>query len=132
MPDLLQIHSQKHHLETHEGPTWWLASGPVQPLQQDVQKSIKFQRTFESQSQDLSVLIMFRKLSIKYMHSVLDPNKVQCEVCYKYIHKNTISRHLKNQHGDAPHVQCPHCSKLQKNAYSLKDHMRTIHGVYQN
>ena len=63
---------------------------------------------------------------------LLDPNKVQCEVCFKFIHKNTIYRHKKNQHGNSAPVQCSQCERIFKNETSLKDHLRNSHNIYQN
>jgi len=61
-----------------------------------------------------------------------DPNKVQCEICFKYIHKNTIYRHKKNQHGNSAPVQCNHCERMFKNETSHKDHLRNSHNIYQS
>lgn len=61
-----------------------------------------------------------------------DANKLQCSVCFKFIHKNTISRHMKDQHSGAPPAQCDHCSKICKNQSSLKEHMRASHKIYQS
>jgi len=61
-----------------------------------------------------------------------DPNKVQCEICFKFIHKNTIHRHKKNQHGNSAPVQCSHCDRMFKNETSYKDHLRHSHNIYQS
>jgi len=61
-----------------------------------------------------------------------DPNKVQCDICSKFIHKNTIYRHKKNQHGNSAPVQCSHCDRIFKNETSYKDHLRHSHNIYQN
>ena len=67
---------------------------------------------------------------LKYF--ILEPNKTQCSVCLKFIHRNTISRHMKNLHGDSPRVQCQHCEKICKNLTSYEDHLRRDHSIYQS
>ena len=67
---------------------------------------------------------------LKYF--ILEANKTQCSVCLKFIHRNTISRHMKNLHGDSPRVQCQHCEKICKNLTSYKDHLRRDHSIYQS
>jgi len=61
-----------------------------------------------------------------------EANKTQCSVCMKFIHRNTISRHMKNLHGDSPRVECQHCEKICKNLTSYKDHLRRDHCIYQS
>ena len=80
-----------------------------------------------------SILYVFeRAFSLKNLLSILEANKTQCSVCMKFIHRNTISRHMKNVHGDSPRVQCQHCEKICKNLTSYKDHLRRDHCIYQS
>ena len=76
------------------------------------------------------LLFILSNYLLKY--SILEPNKTQCSVCLKFIHRNTISRHMKNLHGDSPRVQCQHCEKICKNLTSYKDHLRRDHSIYQS
>ena len=76
------------------------------------------------------LLFLLSNFLLKYF--ILEPNKTQCSVCLKFIHRNTISRHMKNLHGDSPRVQCQHCEKICKNLTSYKDHLRRDHSIYQS
>ena len=57
---------------------------------------------------------------------------IECPHCEKYIHKASINRHIKTQHGNEQNVQCQYCQGYYKNMDSLKYHLRQKHGVYQN
>merc|ERR1712013_577252 len=63
--------------------------------------------------------------------TVQDPNKLQCDICFKLIHKNTINRHKRNAHGNCTPVQCNLCEKIFKNDTSFKGHLRQSHNIYQ-
>ena len=58
-------------------------------------------------------------------------NKVQCDICFKVIHKHTLNRHKKYQHGTSNPVQCNLCEKIFKNEGTLKGHLRQSHKIYQ-
>jgi len=60
-----------------------------------------------------------------------DANKVQCDICFKVIHKHTLNRHKKYQHGNSTPVQCNICEKIFKNEQTLKGHLRQSHNIYQ-
>jgi len=60
-----------------------------------------------------------------------DPNKIQCDICFKVIHKHTLNRHKKYQHGTSTPVQCNLCEKIFKNEGTLKGHLRQSHNIYQ-
>jgi len=60
-----------------------------------------------------------------------DPNKVQCDICFKVIHKHTLNRHKKYQHGTSTPVQCNLCEKIFKNEGTFKGHLRQSHNIYQ-
>ena len=55
-----------------------------------------------------------------------------CPYCYKSIHKSTLRRHIKNQHGSSGSAKCNFCDGIFKNESSLKDHQRQKHNVYQS
>ena len=87
--------------------------------------SVVIQTSFAS-----PLLFVLSNYLLKYF--ILEANKTQCSVCLKFIHRNTISRHMKNLHGDSPRVQCQHCEKICKNLTSYKDHLRRDHSIYQS
>jgi len=60
-----------------------------------------------------------------------DPNKIQCDICFKVIHKHTLNRHKKYQHGTSTPVQCNLCEKIFKNEGTFKGHLRQSHNIYQ-
>jgi len=60
-----------------------------------------------------------------------DPTKVQCDICFKLIHKNTMNRHKRDRHGKCAPVQCHLCEKIFKNETSFKGHLRQSHNIYQ-
>lgn len=76
--------------------------------------------------------IISNQIVFKHYLFILEANKTQCSVCMKFIHRNTISRHMKNLHGDSPRVECQHCEKICKNLTSYKDHLRRDHCIYQS
>ena len=56
----------------------------------------------------------------------------QCVHCEKWIHKHSMTRHIKNIHLAAHLVlQCEHCDSLLKNTDSLNKHMRDLHGIFK-
>ena len=57
---------------------------------------------------------------------------IECPHCEKTIHKASINRHIKTQHGNEQNVQCQYCHGYYKNMDSLKYHLRQKHGIYQN
>jgi len=60
-----------------------------------------------------------------------DGSKVQCQYCEKWIHKGTITRHVKHQHQETSSVACPYCNSLYKNQASLSNHLRIKHCFYK-
>merc|ERR1712179_465352 len=58
-------------------------------------------------------------------------NKVQCDICFKVIHKHTLNRHKKYQHGTSNPIQCNLCEKIFQNEGTLKGHLRQSHKIYQ-
>jgi len=60
-----------------------------------------------------------------------DSKKVQCDICFKVIHKHTLNRHKKYQHGTSTPVQCNLCEKIFKNEGTFKGHLRQSHNIYQ-
>ena len=76
--------------------------------------------------------VLFGNVLYNSAYYLLDINKVQCEICFKFIHKNTIYRHKKNQHGDALPAQCNQCERIFKNETTLKNHLRQTHNIYQS
>ena len=63
---------------------------------------------------------------------VVDSSKVQCQFCEKWIHKGTITRHVKHQHQLTSSVGCPYCNSQYKNEASLSNHLRIKHNVFSN
>jgi len=61
-----------------------------------------------------------------------DCSKVQCQYCEKWIHKGTITRHVKHQHQLTSSVGCPYCNSQYKNEASLSNHLRIKHCVFSN
>ena len=79
------------------------------------------------------ILFQFNGFNVYYDFVLgLPSTHEQCPYCYKSIHKATLRRHIKNQHGDAGSVKCNFCDGLFKNETSLKDHLRQKHNVYQS
>jgi len=61
-----------------------------------------------------------------------DGSKMQCQYCDAWIHKGTITRHIKNQHQLNNSVVCPYCNSRYKNEASLSNHIRIKHHVFSN
>ena len=57
---------------------------------------------------------------------------MQCQYCDAWIHKGTITRHIKNQHQLNNSVVCPYCNSRYKNEASLSNHIRIKHHVFSN
>ena len=59
--------------------------------------------------------------------------KLQCSFCHKLIHRASMARHVKNQHGDQQHSQviCDVCKKCFKNEAVVKQHKRRTHEIFQ-
>lgn len=60
-----------------------------------------------------------------------DSNHGQGHVCpncnKKYMHKVTLSRHIRLECRKEPSYQCPLCLHKFKRNYCLKDHLRHVH-----
>ncbi|XP_026684856.1 longitudinals lacking protein, isoforms A/B/D/L-like [Diaphorina citri] len=51
-----------------------------------------------------------------------------CDVCGKvYQHKQTLDRHKKDECGQEPKFECPHCPYRSKRKDTLDRHMKIIH-----
>ena len=70
------------------------------------------------------------KIHITYFCLLLEPGKVQCQYCEKWIHKGTITRHIRHQHQQGFTVSCQYCSSQYKNEASLSNHLRIKHNVF--
>ena len=79
--------------------------------------------------QGIKVENMKMKFLIQFFFT--DPTKVQCDICFKLIHKNTMNRHKRDRHGKCAPVQCHLCEKIFKNETSFKGHLRQSHNIYQ-
>jgi len=63
--------------------------------------------------------------------SSADSSKIQCEYCEKWIHKVTITRHIKHQHMQNSSVVCTYCNSQHKNEASLSNHLRIKHSLFK-
>lgn len=55
-----------------------------------------------------------------------------CPNCNKvYTHKKTLSRHIRQECGVEPELQCPYCPYRARRAYVLASHIKS-HALYAN
>lgn len=57
---------------------------------------------------------------------------VPCPYCSKTMTRKNLSRHITVKHTDLEPSQCCHCQKLFKSDWSLKEHERVQHGIFQS
>jgi len=57
---------------------------------------------------------------------------VSCPVCMKLMYRKNLARHVAVKHTNAEPVQCSLCEKMMKNGWSLKEHERKYHGIFQS
>ena len=48
-------------------------------------------------------------------------------MCHTFIHKNSLKRHIRNQHENVETVGCQICGSVFKNMESLKYHINKYH-----
>ena len=57
---------------------------------------------------------------------------IDCPVCSKPMYKKNLARHIAVKHTDQAPSQCNLCLKTMKNGWSLKEHERKYHGIFQS
>jgi hypothetical protein len=50
----------------------------------------------------------------------------------KLMYRKNLARHVAVKHTNAKPVQCTLCDKTMKNGWSLKEHERKYHGIFQS
>ena len=66
-------------------------------------------------------------MCVWYFALLADLNKVQCHYCTKWIHKDSIKRHIRNRHEIVETVSCDICGSIFKNVESMKFHFNKFH-----
>ena len=57
--------------------------------------------------------------------------KEQCPVCFKFMLRNNIQKHIRAKHTEDENAECPECAKTFKTSYYMKEHLRKFHGIGQ-
>ena len=63
--------------------------------------------------------------------NLLDSGKEQCPVCFKFMLRTNIQKHIRAKHSEEENAKCPECAKTFKTFYYMKEHLRKIHGIGQ-
>ncbi|KAF5269904.1 hypothetical protein FQR65_LT05703 [Abscondita terminalis] len=76
----------------------------------------------------------YKRLSyenIKRDGNIMNGYKFACPTCQKfYVHKKTLSRHIRQECGKEPDLLCPMCPYRARRLYVLKSHMKTHTHVF--
>ncbi len=54
-----------------------------------------------------------------------------CPQCLRVMTRINLARHIRVQHTLLQPADCSLCGKTFKNSYNMKEHLRTVHGVFQ-
>merc|ERR1712013_292555 len=59
------------------------------------------------------------------------PGPEQCPICFKFMLRNNIQKHIRAKHSEQENAECPECAKTFKTSYYMKEHLRKYHGIGQ-
>lgn len=72
----------------------------------------------------ISLFLGLKKTAFKDLN--MKTGCFSCPNCNKvYIHKKTLSRHIRQECGVEPELQCPYCPYRARRAYVLASHIKS-------